>query len=80
MNQRNFAYLIVSLGSLWHLVGAAREPVALGSNAMAAGNPMRPQFTLTAVQNSQLPDIHPDVLEDTYLSTVSLIPANSTIH
>lgn len=50
-----------------------RPPANLGSNALAAGNPALPSFNLPPSQSAQLPDIHPDILEDSQLSTVNII-------
>lgn len=47
-----------------------RRPANFGSTAVAAGNPAVPAFMLTPAQNSQLPNIDPDTLDDTVLSTV----------
>lgn len=51
---------------------ATRRQAVFGSSASPAGNPNRPQFTLSQTQTAQLPPMDPDIYQDTLLPTVCI--------
>lgn len=70
MNYQNLISIVIVICGCCNLIHTQRIK---GSQAIGAGNPKKPSFTLTASQNQQLSPIHPDVYEDSLLSTVEFV-------
>lgn len=70
-NQRSWICLFALLGCFAHYSIAAKNPKPKRTRAIGGGVVMS-DYMFNAV-DTQFPDIHPDILEDTLLPTVNLL-------